>query len=283
MPMAGTGSSASLGEKIFRVPGRNPSLSTGEGTNTYVVGKRHPVLIDTGAGVAGYGHLLATLVREAGLAPIAEILLTHGHPDHVGGVPDVLRLFPGARVWKMPSGPAEDPPFPVRPLADGAVVAADGLGLRAVSTPGHAADHACFFLEATGELFCGDLLAGTGTIVIPEGDGDLAAYMASLERLLSLDMRRIYPAHGPVIEDPRAKITEYLDHRRMREAQILEGLRAGLERVPDLVARIYADVPVALHHLAAQSVRAHLVKLEREGQVARMTRGREEAFRPATP
>ena len=107
----------------------------------------------------------------------------------------------------------------------------------------------------------------TGTSVIPEEDGDLGEYLASLERVRALGVRRIYPAHGPVIEDGPGKIQEYIEHRRLRERQILEALGAGARTIPELVAAIYAEVPEALHRMAAQSVHSHLKKLAREARV----------------
>ena len=140
------------------------------------------------------------------------------------------------------------------------------MTLRPVYTPGHASDHLCYYLVEEQALFTGDVILGGSTTVIPSGDGDLLDYMGSLRRLQGLDVRRIYPAHGPVIEDAPAKIQEYIDHRMLRERQIVEALADGLATIPAMVARIYADVSPKLHAAAAMSVESHLKKLAKEGR-----------------
>ncbi len=152
-------------------------------------------------------------------------------------------------------------------IEDGSLLEYTGGFLRAIHTPGHARDHMCFIDDARGILFSGDHIVGEGTVFISPEGGGMAAYMASLERLLALDVRAIFPAHGPVIEPGRPKIEEYLAHRRMRERQVLEGLRGGARRVPELVEMIYAEVPRSLHGLAAESTLSHLLKLQAEGAV----------------
>src|SRR5438093_9785211 len=158
-------------------------------------------------------------------------------------------------------------PQPIDDLREGHTVYGDGVTLIPVHTPGHASDHLCYFLVEEQALFTGDVVLGGSTTVIPSGDGDLADYMASLRGLLSLDVRRIYPAHGSVIEDGQAKLSEYIQHRLMRERQILEALGDGGETIPEIVARIYADVSAKLHPVAAQSVESHLKKLAKEDRV----------------
>jgi glyoxylase-like metal-dependent hydrolase (beta-lactamase superfamily II) len=159
-------------------------------------------------------------------------------------------------------------PDAIDDLRDGQAIHADGATLVAVHTPGHASDHLCFYLVEEKSLFTGDVVLGGSTTVIPSDDGDLLEYMDSLRRLLALDVRRIYPAHGPVIEDGPGRIREYIDHRLMRERQILEALGSGLRTIPAMVERIYADVPQNLHAAAAMSVESHLKKLKREGRVS---------------
>jgi len=152
-------------------------------------------------------------------------------------------------------------------IDDGAVVSTEGATLRAIWTPGHARDHLCFYFEEEKAIFTGDVVLGAGTTVIGD-DGDLGDYLDSLKRLLALDVEVIYPAHGPVIRNARAKIEQYIAHRLLREEQVLDGLRAGVSEVPLLVKRMYTDVPEALHAAAAMSVLAHLRKLEKERRVA---------------
>src|SRR6267142_1947003 len=184
--------SATPTDLVGRVLGLNPGMMTGPGTNTYLVGRNYPILIDR-------------------------------HRDHLGGVGQLRELFPGVPVSKLifkDSGLPED----VDMLQDGEVVEGDGVTLVPIHTPGHASDHLCFFLKEERALFSGDLILNGSTTVIPDEDGDLGQYLDSLRRVQALGVRHIYPAHGPVIEDGPGKIQEYIDHRMLRERQILEVL-----------------------------------------------------------
>ena len=251
---------------VGRVLGLNPGMMTGPGTNTYLVGERSPVLIDTGAGVPGWMPLLETYMAERGWRAPARVLLTHRHKDHLGGVKDLLAQYPGTPVAKMIHRDT-DLPSGISDLRDGQAVSADGVTLVPIHTPGHASDHLCYFVPETKSLFTGDLVLGGSTTVIPEDDGDLVQYMASLRRIQKLNVERIYPAHGPVIEDGPGRIREYIAHRHQREAQILAALGDGLVTIPVIVARVYVDVTPALHPMAAMSVESHLRKLAAEGRV----------------
>jgi glyoxylase-like metal-dependent hydrolase (beta-lactamase superfamily II) len=259
---------ARLTPLVGRVLGLNPGLMTGPGTNTYLVGTGRPILLDTGAGVAGYMPLLTGFLRAEGTEEVSRVVLTHRHVDHIGGVSDVRRAFPRVPVAKLVKNDATLP-VPMESLADGSVIRGDGVTLHAVYTPGHASDHLCYYLEEERALFTGDLILGGSTTVIPPDDGDLADYMASLRRVLELDVQRIYPAHGPVLEPARPVIEGYIAHRLQRDAQILAAVGAGAESVADIVARVYREVAPALHPVARLSVLSHLQKLEREGRVLR--------------
>jgi len=153
-------------------------------------------------------------------------------------------------------------------LENGETVEADGATLIPVHTPGHASDHLCFFLQEERALFSGDLILNGSTTVIPEEDGDLGLYMESLARVQALGVKRIYPAHGPVIEDGPGKIAEYIEHRLLRERQILEALGGGPRTIPEIVKVVYAQVDTRLHKMAGQSVHSHLKKLRGEARVA---------------
>ena len=252
--------------RVTVVLGQNPGPFTGPGTNTYLVGTaRRPLLLDTGQGVAAYPPLLERALAERGASGVEAIVLTHAHPDHVGGVAGVRETVGPVSVLKRPL-PGRDPALAIAAIDDGAVVTTEGATLRAVFTPGHARDHLCFYLEEERALFTGDVVLGAGTTVIGQ-DGDLADYLASLRRLQTLDVAVIYPAHGPAIRKPAEKLAQYVAHRLLREVQILEALAVGVHQVPALVARLYSDVPAFLHAAAAMSVNAHLRKLAAEGRV----------------
>jgi hydroxyacylglutathione hydrolase len=257
---------ATPSDLVGRVLGLNPGMMTGPGTNTYLVGRRDPILIDTGIGVPEYVPLLDRYLGERGWKSPARVVLTHRHKDHLGGVKDLRERFPGLPVAKRLYRD-EELPENIDDIRDGDVIQGDGVTLVAIATPGHASDHLCYYLPEEKALFTGDVVLSGSTSVIPAGDGDLLDYMNSLRRLQGLEVRRIYPAHGPVIEDGPARIQEYIDHRLMRERQILQALGDGLATIPVMVEKIYAEVPKTLHAMAAQSVESHLKKLAREGRV----------------
>lgn len=257
---------ATLSDRVGRVLGLNPGLMTGPGTNTYLVGTRDPILIDTGAGAAGYVALLEGYLQSRGWARPARVLLTHRHRDHMGGVAALRARFPGLPVAKMRHRDAALPE-PIEDLRDGEVVRGDGVTLVPLYTPGHASDHLCYYLVEEKALFTGDVVLGGSTTVIPPDDGDLADYMASLRRLQQLDVARIYPAHGPVIDDAPGKLREYVEHRLERERQILAALAGDRATIPEIVAHVYVGVSPALHGAAAMSVQSHLRALEKQGRV----------------
>jgi ribonuclease/clavin/mitogillin len=256
---------------VSTVLGQNPSAFTGPGTNTYLVGKgKKPILLDTGIGLDVYDPLLkqGLAATKNGATELQEIVITHVHQDHIGGVPHVQAQFGDLKVSKKAwPGKDDEYDFPLTYIEDGATIETDGATLRAVHTPGHALDHLCYYLEEEKALFTGDVVLGAGTTVIPEEGGGLIDYLPSLRKLLELDLSVIYPAHGPAIREPYKKLNDYISHRELREQQVLEAMNAGLTEIPLMVKRIYVDTPEFLHKAAAGSVRSHLIKLAKEGVV----------------
>jgi glyoxylase-like metal-dependent hydrolase (beta-lactamase superfamily II) len=253
--------------KVRRVLAPNPGPFTLEGTNTWVIGEGPSVVIDPGPDDAA--HILA-VIEEA--EPVAAILITHRHPDHA----------PGARrLADATQAPVHSfrPEYGESQLAGDDVVEAGGVVVRALHTPGHTSDHLCFVVEDEGLLFTGDMVLGRGTSVVDPPEGSMAAYVRSLEALRRLEPKTIYPGHGPVIFTPVGKLDHYIRHRAQREEQVLQALAEGKQRPADMVPGIYGqEVPVDMYPAAARSVLAHLLKLEREGRVARTGRIKDERF-----
>jgi len=246
----------------------NAGPMTGDGNWTWLIPGRVPTLID--AGVGDPRHLDAIEVALGG-APLAQVLVTHNHPDHASGAPAIARRMPAARFMKMPA-PDDGTGGPVHwePIGDGDRVEAGDTSIVAVHTPGHAPDHLCFWHEETRTVFGGDLAQMGATVWLPSTQGgDVAMYIASLERVLGLRPARLLPGHGPRIDDPVALLHWYIEHRREREAQIVDALRRGDTAVEAVVARIYRELPAVLVPQARETVTAHLQKLERERRVRR--------------
>jgi glyoxylase-like metal-dependent hydrolase (beta-lactamase superfamily II) len=235
-----------MGVDIERLTAHNPSPMTLEGTNTYLVGRGPSVVIDPGPDEDAHIEAIRRAADERG--GIGTVLLTHDDADHLAGV-EPLGIEP------------------TRP-SDGEVVA----GLTVIATPGHAAEHLCFLLpdgDGGFACFCGDLILGEGsTIVGPRRlGGSLADYMRSLERLRRLDLTVLYPGHGPEVDDPTAKIEEYIAHRQQREERLVAALDRGERSREALLDEVWDDVPEVLRPAAALAMEAHLEKLDEEGRL----------------
>lgn len=255
---------------VVRVLAPNPDVYTLEGTNTWVVGADPAIVIDPGPVIEAH---LEEIERTAG--PVAHVLVTHDHPDHAPGAATFAERA-GASLWAARLDGAAR-------IRDGATFAAGGVELAAIATPGHTSDHVAFFEPIAGALFTGDAVLGRGTSVIDPPEGDLVRYLASLRTMLDLSPRTIYPGHGPVVVDARAKLTEYLDHREQREQQVLAVLADGGATIEQLVGRIYQGYPAEALPLAGRSMLAHLRKLEAEGRATGRGRGNARTWSPAEP
>ena len=266
---------ARMSSRVVRILGLNPGPFTLQGTNTYLVGQgRQRILIDTGDGKEGYPALLQKSLEDC---EIKHIILTHWHHDHVGGLADVCKMQPNAKIWKYPCpehdttfngiGSSAKTPFDIRTLKDGDTFQADdSTSLRVVFTPGHTADHVALFMAEEEAVFSGDCILGEGSAVFE----DLFDYMKSLQRLIDLKPGFIYPGHGPGVQSAMSKIVEYVEHRNQREEQILACIRSAPQpwTSMDIVKVVYATTPEMYHAAAASNVTHHLKKLLKQGDVS---------------
>ena len=276
------GTAVWLSPRVLRVTADNGSLMTGPGTNSYFIGTPTGdewALLD--AGPADAGHLEA--LRKAAPGPVTRLLVTHTHKDHSPGVA-ALRDHFGAATFGRVAEHAEwqDASFvPDHVLADGdRLRLGAGATLRVVHTRGHASNHLCYLLEEEKLLFTGDHLMQGSTVVINPPDGDMAQYMASLERLLEEDLEWLAPGHGFLVDRPHDTVRATLAHRRGREALVLaDVVQHGPDFEAAMVARIYASTDRRLHGVALRSLRAHLLKLQQEGVVRQLPDDRWAAVR----
>ena len=271
---APTGVAEALDPLVARVLAPNPSPYTYTGTQTYVVGKTDVAVIDPGPDEPE--HLDALMKAIAG-RPVVAILCTHTHRDHSPAAAPLKALTGGPIVGCAPltladAGPRADAAFdaeymPDRVLADGETISGEGWTLEAVATPGHTSNHLCYALRESGALFTGDHVMGWSTTVVAPPDGDMADYMASLDKLYVRGDRVYYPAHGAAIDKPQRFVRGLIGHRKQREGQILRLLAAGTGAIPDMVARMYAGLDPRLIGAAGRSVLAHLLDLKARGIV----------------
>ena len=259
-----------LSPGLRRVVAANGGPFTGPGTNSYLLGEEERILIDPGPDLPD--HVDALLA--AGEGRIAWVLVTHTHADHSPAARAIRRATGATVVGALaPDDGRQDLRFrpDVQPV-DGERIVAGDLALRCIATPGHASNHFCFLLEGQGVLFTGDHILGDVSPVILPPDGSMHDYLESLQRLRGLPVAWIAPGHGPVLADPVGVIDRLVAHRLRREAKVVEVLgRLGSAALEQLLPQVYADVEPALHGLAAFSLHAHLIKLERDGRVVQET------------
>ncbi len=270
-----------IAEGVRRVLAPNPSPLTFRGTNSYILGEGRVAVIDPGPAIPA--HLDAILAALGPGGEVAAILVTHAHLDHSGLAP-VLAEVTGARVYAAgrategrsasmqalaatelaAGGEGLDHAFaPDERLADGQVLADERWQVEAVATPGHLGTHLAFAFGET--VFSGDHVMGWSTTIVSPPDGDMGAYMASLDRLAALKARVLLPGHGPEIRDPAARIAELAAHRRARDAAVHDALGPRPQTAAALARMIYTDTPPALLPAAARNVFAHLLYLSERG------------------
>lgn len=257
-----------LNELVRRVTAPNPGVMTGPGTNTYIVGTDALALIDPGPENTPHLSALLDVVGKR----LKWILCTHTHLDHSPGA-RALRAATGAQLLgfgNVPGDGRQDTTFaPDRSLREGDVLDCGAFGLRAVHTPGHASNHLCYLLEGGRWLFTGDHIMQGSTVVISPPDGDMVAYLESLQRLLSLDLAALAPGHGHLIEKPHDEVRRLIAHRLKREQKVVAAFdHKNPATLDELLPFVYDDVPQRIHAVARRSLHAHLIKLAREGRVA---------------
>ncbi|HSP09853.1 MAG TPA: MBL fold metallo-hydrolase [Candidatus Dormibacteraeota bacterium] len=249
---------------VHRVVAPNPGPYTGPGTNTWIV-EAGPVVVVIDPGPDDEAHLEAINRRLAG-ATVGVVLVTHSHPDHLPLAERFARAH-HASVRRYPE------------LGDADVVNIGTVRLTALHTPGHSADHLCFFIPGDGALFTGDLILGRGSSMVTYPEGDVAAYLRSLDRIAALQPRILFPGHWDPVTDAMGKIAEYKQHRLEREAQVLDELvKRGPGSADQLTRRVYGDLDARLMVAAEMTLRAHLRKLVDDGSVAVDERAGEEAY-----
>ena len=226
------------------VPADNPGLMTGDGNNTWLLDGPAPTLIDAGTGNPSH---VASVMRVLAGRSLARVLVTHGHPDHASGVVALKSRWPSLEACKFPLHGE----FGWRALRDGDRVRAGDGELTVVHTPGHAEDHVCFWDAERRWLYGGDMLLGHTTVMIPSGrGGSLRLYLESLERLRALGPVRVYPGHGDTLDHPDDLLAKQIEHRLLRERQIVAALDEGVADVETIVNRIYPGLTDGLRRAA---------------------------------
>lgn len=266
------GTAIELAPGVRRLTAPNPSVMTGPGTNTYLLGEGEVGVIDPGPDL----DVHIDKIQEVAGGDIAWILVTHTHPDHSPGAAKLAKATGAEQIGhKAPSGRHQDQTFdPSRIPEDGDVFEAAEFSLQVVHTPGHASNHLCYLHMEHKMLFTGDHIINGSTVVIDPPDGSMGDYIRSLQRLKDININSIAPGHGAVIDKPYEAIDWLINHRLKREAKVVAALRGMPNSTSrELVAKVYEEVDPKLHELAEHSLLAHLIRLEEECR-ATMQRGR---------
>jgi glyoxylase-like metal-dependent hydrolase (beta-lactamase superfamily II) len=260
---------------IRRVVANNPGPFTFRGTGVYIVGRGEVAVIDPGPDDPAH---IDALGRALAGERVTHIFVTHRHLDHSPAARP-LAAATGAMIYASGIAPkfsvddfvaeaGDDLGFrPDVVIRDGESFAGPGWTLEAVFTPGHTSDHMCLALREENALFSGDHVMGWSTTVVSPPDGDMDAYLASLDKVQARGFATLWPTHGPPVTDVRSFVQSYLEHRLDREAQIMAELRSGKTRIMDMVPVMYAEVDPRLYPAAAHSVLAHLIRLVKRGRV----------------
>jgi ribonuclease/clavin/mitogillin len=265
---------------VHAVPIGQPKMMHPGGTNVYLVGRKDLTLIDTYENrKRSPGRILRYLKQLGPGAQITKIVMTHKHHDHIGGAVSIQGVTNAQLMANAGTAEELERAFgaaDVGVLGDGEIVKSDTLAVQALHTPGHSPDHTCYYLPYHKLLFSGDTILGIGTTTIE----NLADYMRSLARLQTLEIDRILPGHGPGMDDPAAKIQEYIDHRMMRERQALEVLAEGPLTLQDMVRKIYVGIPTRLYPAARRNLGHHVQKLLGEGKLESFVKRSRTYYRP---
>jgi len=257
---------AELNPLVRRLTAPNPGVMTGPGTNTYIVGEQDLAVIDPGPVIESHLQGLIGAVGDR----LRWIVCTHTHLDHSPAAM-ALKHATGAQVVGMPTADdgRQDTTFaPDRVLGEHDTVDLGSCVLRAVHTPGHVANHLCYLLENQQLLFTGDHIMQGSTVVITPPGGDMSDYLASLAKLLRMDIAELAPGHGHVITRPHDEIRRLITHRLKREQKVLDAFaKKNPATLDELLPLAYDDVPAKIHHIARRSLHAHLIKLQRDARV----------------
>jgi glyoxylase-like metal-dependent hydrolase (beta-lactamase superfamily II) len=260
-----------LAPGMRRLLAPNPSMMTGPGTNTYLIGNDEVAVLDPGPAIES--HLKKIL--DVANAPIRWVMVTHTHPDHSPAARELARATGAELLGGLPpEGHHQDMTFaPDRVLIDGERISINGVDVEAIHTPGHASNHVCYLHTQLNWVFTGDHVIDGSTVVIDPPDGNMKHYLESLAKVKGLRPAALAPGHGELITDPDRAIDWIVDHRLEREAKVAAALRdePGLTSM-ELVPYVYQDVDKKLYGWAERSLLAHLLKLEADGVAARKSK-----------